>query len=150
MARQFLLMETGNEDVTSKDLMNVARDVSRKYQTVEEPVDETLDAAWDDVSGAELDPKKVKKARAEELEYVHKMRLYDKVHMSQCYKRTGTSPIAARWIDINKGDVQTPNYRSRLVAREINTYKRDDLFAATPPLEALKMIISMTATSNKG
>ena len=36
------------------------------------------------------------------------------------------------------------------MAREIHTYKRDDLFAAMPPLEALKMILSMTATSNKG
>ena len=59
-------------------------------------------------------------------------------------------PITVRWIDINKGDAQTPNYRSRLVAREIYTYKRDDLFAATPPLEALKTILAMTATANKG
>ena len=36
------------------------------------------------------------------------------------------------------------------MAREINTYKRDDLFAATPPLEALTLIMSMTATANHG
>ena len=36
------------------------------------------------------------------------------------------------------------------MAREINTNRRDDLFAATPPLEALKTILSMTATANKG
>ena len=53
-------------------------------------------------------------------------------------------------MDINKGDSENPNYRSRLVAREINTHKREDLFAATPPLEALKVILSMTATSNRG
>ena len=55
-----------------------------------------------------------------------------------------------RWIDINKGDQTTPNYRSRLVAREINTQKRDDLFAGTPPLEALKCILSMAASGNGG
>ena len=43
----------------------------------------------------------------------------------------------------------TPIY-SRFVAREIDTYKRDDLFARTPPLEALKCILSMTASWNKG
>ena len=59
-------------------------------------------------------------------------------------------PIIARWIGINKGDVDSPNCRSRLVAREINTHKRDDLFAATPPLEALKVILSMTVSANKG
>ena len=36
------------------------------------------------------------------------------------------------------------------MAREINTYKRDDLFVATPPLEALEIIISMATTSNRG
>ena len=64
--------------------------------------------------------------------------------------RIGKAPITVKWIDINMGDAQAPNYRPRLVAREVNTYKRDDLFAATPPLEALKMIISMIATANKG
>ena len=43
-----------------------------------------------------------------------------------------------------------PNYRSRLVARGINNNKRTDLFAATPPLEASKVILAMTVTSTKG
>ena len=76
--------------------------------------------------------------------------MYDKVPIAQCYQKTGRVPIIVRWIDVNKGDVQSPTYRSRFVAREINIYKRNDLFVATPPLEALKMIISMTATSNQG
>ena len=65
------------------------------------------------------------------------MQLYEKVPIKTCFEETGKAPITVRWIDINKGDQENPNYRSRLVAREINTYKRDDLFAATPPLEAL-------------
>ena len=68
----------------------------------------------------------------------------------ECLREAGKMPIGVRWVDVNKGDESQPNYRSRLVAREINTYKRDDLFAATPPLEALKAILSMTATSNRG
>ena len=58
--------------------------------------------------------------------------------------------ISARWLDINKGDAILENYRSRLVAREIKKDDRPDLFAATPPLEALKTIISMCASGNKG
>ena len=149
-AGQFLLTEMDNENTSSQDLMNVAKEMMKKYKTIEEPECEDLEVAWDDVSGAELDPKQVRKAREEEVEYVHKMKLYDKVPTSECYQRTGKAPISVRWIDINKGDQQHPNYRSRLVAREINTHKRDDLFAATPPLEALKLIIAMTATANKG
>ena len=35
-------------------------------------------------------------------------------------------------------------------SRDQHTHKRDDLFAAAPPLEALKLIWSMTATANRG
>ena len=44
---------------------------------MEELDDATLEIAWDDISGAELDPKQMKKARAEEMEHIHKMHLYD-------------------------------------------------------------------------
>ena len=38
------------------------------------------------------------------------------------------------WIDINKGDEDMPNYRSRLVAKEFNDGAGEGLFASTPPL----------------
>ena len=149
-AGQFLPMESSNEEATSRELMGTAKEIPEKYKTVEEPDEGLVETAWDDVSGAELDPNQVKKARAEEIDYIHMMKLYEKVTIDDCYKKTGKTPISVRWIDISKGDAQSPNNRSRLVAREINTYKRDDLFAATPPIEALKMIISMAATANRG
>ena len=113
-------------------------------------LDAQLEEAWDDVSGAQLDPKEVRRARMEEIEYIHKIYFYTKVFISQCHQRTNKGSISVRWIDINKGDVERPNYRSRLVAREINTYKRDDLFAATLPLEAMKLILSMAASNTLG
>ena len=73
-----------------------------------------------------------------------------KVPIEECRKTTGKAPIQVRWIDIDKGDAREPNYRFRLVATEINTYKRNDSFAAAPPLEAIKIMISMTATQNDG
>ena len=47
---------------------------------------------------------------------------------------------------MNKGDVAKPNYRSRLVGKEYNTYSDDSLYASTPPLEALRLIVSRAAT----
>ena len=131
-----------------------ARDVEQQlvdeYHIVEDDDTSMVEQAWDDVTGAELDPTMVKQARKEEVGYVRKMGLYKKVSLDECWLRTGRKPIQVRWIDVNKGDVKHPNYRSRLVAKEINIYKRQDLFAATPPLEAVKMILSMTATHNTG
>ena len=53
-------------------------------------------------------------------------------------------------MDVNKGDDQNLEYRSRLVAKEIKKDKREDLFAATPPLEAKKILLSMAATQDIG
>ena len=61
-------------------------------------------------------------------------------------RRRGWKVVKTRWIDINKGDEDTPNYRSRLVAKEFNDGAGEGLFASTPPLEALRFLISEAAT----
>ena len=72
--------------------------------------------------------------------------MYTKVPISECVRVAGKRPIGSKWIDINKGDVSNPNYRSRLVAKEIKRGPSDDMFAATPPLEAKKSLFSMAMT----
>ena len=62
--------------------------------------------------------------------------VYEKVPLEECHQKTGKAPIKVKWVDINKGDEINKEYRSRLVAKEIKRDKREDLFAATPPLEA--------------
>ena len=53
--------------------------------------------------------------------------------------------IRSRWIDINKGNDDNPNYRSRMVGKEFNDHEIEGLFAATPPLEALRLLLSWVA-----
>ena len=105
---------------------------------------------WDDISGKKLNSELVYKARAEEIEEFRKHGVYIKVPISECMNVTGKKPIGVRWVDINKGDDENPEYRSRLVAKEIKRDKRDDNFAATPPLEAKKMLFSMAVTEGVG
>lgn len=105
--------------------------------------------AVDDVSGAFLDPKMIKKARQEEVDYVRTMRLYTKVPIKECIAQTGKQPIATRWVDVNKQDATNPLYRSRLVGKEFNTYNDMSLYAATPPTEALRLILHIAATNQK-
>ena len=62
--------------------------------------------------------------------------VYIKAPEEQCIQATGKKPVKVRRLDINKGDDVNRDYRSRLVAQEIKTDKREDLFAATPPVEA--------------
>ena len=104
--------------------------------------------AVDDVSGQQLDPKLVMAARRDEIAYFRDMGVYEKVDMAECWRETGKAPIAVRWVDINKGDRSNPNYRSRLVAKEFNTGVCPELYAATPPSECLRLMLSLVA-SNK-
>ena len=83
---------------------------------------------WDSITGAPLDPELVERARSDELAWVRKQCVYRKVPIEQCLSTTGRQPISLKWLDRNKGDSQSPNYRSRLVVREIKrSSKTDDL-----------------------
>ena len=54
----------------------------------------------------------------------------------------GGKVIGVRWVDVNKGDSEKPDMRSRLVGQKFNAGKIDELYASTPPLEALRFVIS--------
>ena len=104
----------------------------------------------DGMTGQPLDPELVKAARAKELQYFKDKGVWIKRHREEAMRRTGKRPITVKWIDVNKGDDEAPNYRSRLVAREIRRAGEDPIFAPTPPLESLRTIISMAATDFAG
>ena len=77
--------------------------------------------------------------------------VYSKVLIKkECLEKTGRKPIVAKWVDVNKGDEIIPEYRSRLIAKEIKRDTREDWFAATPPLEALKILLSLALTEGIG
>ena len=66
------------------------------------------------------------------------------------YPRDSKKPTQVKWLDISKGDEENFEYRSRLVAKEIKTDNRLDLFEPTPPLEAKKLIFSQAAFEGAG
>ena len=65
-------------------------------------------------------------------------------------ERLGAKVIATKWaVDTYKGAGSEPNYMSRLAGRERNLSDRPDLFAATPPLDSPKCIVSKCASSQR-
>ena len=67
---------------------------------------------WDDVNGGWLDPEKVEQARKEELDWILKQGVFEKVREEECRGKR----LSLRWIDTVKSNGR---YRSRLVVREI-------------------------------
>ena len=102
-------------------------------------------AAWDDVSMSKLEPEKVIATRKLEIEYANKMKVWKKIPRRMAKER-GWRIIKSRWLDINKGDDANPKYRRRFVGKEFNDKAVDGLFAATPPLETLRLLMSWAAS----
>ena len=101
---------------------------------------------YDDIPGEPLEEARINMAREEELEEFRKHGVYTKVPLQECWEATGKPPVGTRWVEVNKGGRENPEYRSRLVAQEVKTDKREDLFAATPPLEAKKMLLAIVVS----
>ena len=104
----------------------------------------------DDRTGKPLDAKKVRAAREEELQELDR-RVWQEADVNECWEKKGRGPIGVRWVDVDKG---FGVHRSRLVAKDFRPKSRvgdrEDLFAATPPLELVKMTIAKAARSPRG
>ena len=103
----------------------------------------------DDISGQILKDEWVTAAKLKELEFFHSKGVWIKTPRAQARHRTGRPPITVRWVDVNKGDEVSPNYRSRLVARQMKCQDRSgaSYFAPAPPLEALRTVLSLAVTT---
>ena len=63
---------------------------------------------------------------------------------------TEHQPNKVRRVDIDKGDRDRPNFRSRLPAIHYGQEREDDLYAAAPPIESLRAVISSATTGAPG
>ena len=102
----------------------------------------------DDLTGQVLKDSLVQEARAKELLYFHSKGVWVKRPKGMAREKTGRAAITVRWVDVNKGDDMVPNYRSRLVARQLKAQDKSgqSFFAPAPPLEALRTVLSMAMT----
>lgn len=146
---------TGNElhtrgiDTCTADLSReVCQGIARQLEMDGADLHFIRDGTYhDEITGEEIDSDSVQRARQEEVEYFERMGVLEKVPYERAHERTGRRPIAVKWVDVVKAGGK---YRSRLVAKEVNTYKDDSLFAATPPLESMKYLLArLTAEEYK-
>jgi hypothetical protein len=124
-------------------------EVGPTNQTPEVDWEESFPEVFDTVSGKALDPVLITEARNLEIEYIRRYGVYKKVLYETSFQRVGKKPIKSKWVDINKGDDGRPDYRSRRVAMEIKRSWQSTAFAGTPPLEALRFLLSLATTRSE-
>ena len=107
---------------------------------------ESAKATYDEYTGEPLNANLVQKAKQEELDYFEAKDVWRVVPRERA---RGRRVIGTRWVNCNKGDADHPEIRCRLVCQEVKSYNSDEFFAATPPGETLKMIVSMAAEDVK-
>ncbi|CAK0840427.1 unnamed protein product, partial [Prorocentrum cordatum] len=102
----------------------------------------------DNIGGAALDPELVAAGRKEEMEFLRGLGAYVHDAKQRCREETRRDPVPMIWVDVNKGDDRKPTVRCRLCVAETRYRTSMDLggpsqtFSATPPYEALRMLIS--------
>ncbi|CAK0896231.1 unnamed protein product [Prorocentrum cordatum] len=148
----------GNKKVLTLSALDVGPNVGDEEIGLEDFVGRWRDTLrtefYRDLTGLPLDPTLVKAARRREMDFMAQLgaRVYARVE--DCQRELGRRPFSARWVDIDKGDADRPDYRSRLIAQETNaqsTVAGDDIgavFAVTPPLERLRLICSLAMSSD--
>lgn len=82
----------------------------------------------------------------EELEFFKKKGVWRAVPKSRA---EGKRVIGTRWVSCNKGDAANPDIRCRLACQEVKAYQSEGFFVATPPLEALRLILRMAADDSE-
>ena len=108
----------------------ICREVKKGHEEQME-IDDAMEIDWigygeekfyDAITAEELNPTLVILARAEEIEYYRTMKVYNKVPRAEV-AMNGCKVITTRWFDVNKGDSANPNYRARLMGRELSRTK---------------------------
>jgi len=143
-------MATSRDDKkgAEMDIGKLEVDISELEVNVEDdPWEEwTASGEYSDCGDYELDPEALRQARKEEVAYMQKIRVWEPSTAEECIRRTGKRPITTRWVDVDKGRDGEVCVRSRLVARDFKLKNDElslDVFAATPPLDAVRLVLRM-------
>ena len=146
-------MRCQSEEKLCKSIMKGLAKRSREEHAMLADVEEGQEQnviCFDDITGKELPWQTVRKARELELKYLRDLGVYEKVNEKEAVAKYGITPVDTKWIDTDNAFEGKPmQIRSKMCAREFKSDGRPDLYAGTPPLEALKAIISIAANNRE-
>ena len=98
------------ESFSEKQLIHVANLYLDADMDVQAGLAEKKDQFNDSLTGQPLNADLVRAARRKELEYFAAKRVWRKVPRADALRLQGKPPITVKWIDVNKGEDESPNY----------------------------------------
>ena len=97
-------------------------------------------------SGTLLYTQKVHEGRLRELANIEQLEAAEPIQLQEA-RAQNLEIVDGKWLDDAKGTPEDPDaVRSRMVATQVNTYVREDVTQATPPMKASRIIVSQAAT----
>ena len=148
------ILKAFREQLNESDQLHSVEEIAGPVPEIPLEYDQILKGGrfWDDVNGGYLPVDLVLAARREEIDRVHSEGVYEIVPIQAC-RDAGMKPLDLIWVDTDKSvDPSHKKIRSRLCAREYKTKKQgkiqralptSQLFSAMPPLEAVKVLVSI-------
>ena len=84
--------------------------------------------------------------RLRKLANIEKLEVVEPIQLQEA-RAQSLENVYEKWLDDAEGTLEDLDaVRSRLVATQVNTYVREDVTQATPPIKASRIIVSQAAT----
>ena len=97
-------------------------------------------------SGTLFDTQKVHEGRLRELANIEKLEVAEPIQLQEAGAQS-LEIVCGKCLDDAKGTTEESDaVRSRLVATQVNTFAREDVTQATPPIKASRITVSQVAT----
>ena len=159
------ILKALREQLKESDQQHSVEEIAGPVPAIPFEYDQILNGGgrfWDDVNGGYLSEDLVRAARREEIEWVHSKGVYEIVPMQECIDAV-MKPLDLIWVDTDslwirharkfgRGCVQE-NTKRRKQGKIQRALPASQLFSAMPPLEAVKVLVSImmsVSLSNKG
>ena len=102
---------------------------------------------YDSASGVRLDPELLRSSRKVEIDFMNRLEVYRKRPRNWA-KDKGIHVSPTKCVDVNEGDAERPEYRSRLGGKELKRWEGTS--ASMGPFECVMFILSKTLSGGEG
>ncbi len=115
------------------------------FELINSTHEEAEEMSYDAISGEALGGELIREAREAEVETFKKHGVCEKAPTEERWGTAGTGPVGVKWVDASEGDKEIPA-QVQTGRQGDKSNEREGLFAATPPLEAKKVLSVLWAS----